>query len=120
MEELIKRLEAATGPDRELDIAIDRALFPESYARPSDPTPVDLPEDFGKDAMSMMMHPAPAYTASIDAALTLVPEGARWDVQRDRTAAFASIDGVTTGRCATPAIALCIAALRARAERAGG
>jgi hypothetical protein len=60
---------------------------------------------------------APDPTTSIDDAVAVVvPEGCRWDVQQDRTAAFASIDGETTGRCSTPALAVCIAGrLKARA-----
>jgi hypothetical protein len=54
--ELIAALEKATGPDRELDAAIFWSQVPDG---------VEV----------AMASPIPAYTASIDAALTLVPEG---------------------------------------------
>lgn len=74
---LADRIEAATGHSRELDVAIFRIVKPE-YAS----------EDFqlygtgmrhkcdSSDARSMpeLAATVPAYTASIDAALTLVPD----------------------------------------------
>ena len=60
--DLIARLEAATGPDRELDAAI--ALT------------VGL--DIGRGRAHSQDSRVSAYTASIDAALTLVPKG--WGV----------------------------------------
>ena len=56
--ELIERLEKATGPDRELDHAILCMIDPRVKG-------------------TCPMHYDPHYTASIDAALTLVPEGMR-------------------------------------------
>jgi hypothetical protein len=72
---------------------------------------------------------APAYTASIDAAIALVPEGHTWSVG-DWSAADKGVaatcwppndlcpvgfEGIS--RAATPALALCAAALRARAQQ---
>lgn len=54
--DLAARCEAATGPDRELDRAIELAIFPDR----TDPCPT----------VELL-----AYTASLDAAMTLVPEG---------------------------------------------
>ena len=59
MEDLIKKLEAATEGSRELDGDIVRAILPKGKPFPL----ID-----------------PPYTTSIDAALTLVPEG--WHVKR--------------------------------------
>lgn len=101
--DLIEKLEKATGPDRKLDSAIVDFL-------------VGMPRTaIGGDAR---------YTSSIDAALTLVPEGARVWLELN-TADFKPHGAWVGGdyshrknysRTATPAIALCIAALRARAS----
>lgn len=67
----------------------------------------------------------PPYTTSIDAALTLVPEGWQWNIDNGihcEDAAHAwlgnnspqEIVPGTSGDAATPALALCIAALKAR------
>jgi hypothetical protein len=105
--ELAERCEAATGPDREIDTLI-------GYA-------VDLPTE---DAQ------LPRYTASLDAALTLVPEG--WTFanlsQSDRKGWWCelrqgyltSYDKVAFGsqlENASPALAVAAAALRARADQ---
>ena len=62
----------------------------------------------------------PYYTASLDAAMTLVPEGC-WlslNIMDDLPIASLGLPGTETvadGRAATPALALCAASLRARA-----
>lgn len=114
MTSLIERLEAATGPDRELDaeIAILAGGLPhgEHFPRPDGSIVSYLPDK--PKHITRSKH----YTASLDDALTLVPEG--WDWTLDRVN-----DGLTiSARCgthdqffgATPAIALTIAALKAR------
>lgn len=117
MDELIKQLEAATGPNHSIDVAIAEATgwF---HAHPNE-------------------HRAPNFTFSIDAAMTLVPEGWAWRVMHNGPYANgnpskpraelaepietkfgpgvgirAQVDG------ATPAIAICIAVLKARAATA--
>jgi hypothetical protein len=61
----------------------------------------------------------PNFTASIDAAVTLVPEGHRWccdTMNGNRVSAF--VENGANGKwhdAATPALAICAAALRARA-----
>jgi hypothetical protein len=106
MQDLIERLEKATGPDREIDHEID-ALVGEA-------------EDFPANE--------PRYTASIDAALTLVPEGLTVDMRRcdDGATAYATVRAsdmtpddpgdelFVEASMPTLAIALCIAALKAR------
>jgi hypothetical protein len=103
-QELIARLEAATGPDRELDAAIWQACQHADWKWQHE------------------RYEAPAYTASIDAALTLCggesglgsliagnfPDGSRGWVARVRSPETADGEG------RTPALAICIAALRAR------
>ena len=113
---LAARCEAASGPDRELDAAICVALGIEPQAR------------------EMLQFPAydgcvRYFTASLDAAMTLVPEGWDWGIawfgprgseaqawpRGDHTSerkAIGSSDGDV-------AVALCAAALRARATQGG-
>ena len=94
MTELITRLEALTGPDREVDLHMMRYV-----------------ENIGGDP-AKALH----YTASLDAAMTLVPEGCdKWAVS-GRNAATVGKDRqpIRWSYAATPAIALCIAALKAR------
>lgn len=107
---LADRIEAAEGPDRELDAAIALAIRYQDC----------LPCDFnGIKARTGGILNAPAFTASLDAAMTLVPEG--WTGVIDLTGAAKLIDARYPNRevralaCATPALALCAAALRARA-----
>lgn len=102
MTDLITRLESADGPSRELDAEIA----------------VVCGIDIGRSKGDPNDHRLPAYTASIDAALTLVPEGRHTEIEiwtdgRGR----AEFNGVGTtcgawGR--TPALALAAAALKAR------
>ena len=103
---LVERMEAATKGSRELDYAIGGGVA------------------FGSQV--------PNYTTSVDAALTLVPEGMDWGVSWSRLHKLETWvkapmrrgttchqgyapDGDDTARNA--ALALCIAALRARQEK---
>ena len=116
LDELAARCEAATGPDREIDAAIARCFCHdvesddgEFWWGPYDATPERVPD----------------FTASLDAAMTLVPEGcytkqgtypARskqrpWAQVYDATMPNFSYNECTS---ATPALALCAAALRSR------
>lgn len=147
--ELIARLEKATGPSRELDVLTFR-------------TTLDIPEgsrvDLGTDGVGywppgkayVSYREAPRYTASLDAALSLVPTSSDTGDERgasikikwhdkcvtERTSARGQSTpqadvriwlwgfngdggGIAEGikdRQAALAIALCIAALRARAS----
>ena len=100
--DLAARVEAATGPDCDLDHAIHDLLGDNDGA--------------------------PAYTRSLDAAMQLVPEGWAsihgWDYPDERChrAVFMDEDGdlLFRGAAATPALALCAASLRARGSMAGG
>lgn len=121
LQELIARLGKATGPDLKLDAAIKVAANtrPDWAVKVKEPLVQDgIFVKVGKSGPSLVVEP---YTASIDAALTLVPEGMDYDLS--------FVDGVHSAclgergtfdadidvRGATPAIALCIAALKARA-----
>lgn len=103
-DELIAALEAATGPSRELDAELGALL----------PSP---PEDNGAVVWW------PYYTASIDAALTLVPEGMEiWITSRpadgkapaEALVHLSRLVGDWRAYGPTIPLALCIAALRAR------
>ena len=115
-EELIAALEKATGADRVLDFwcwwwgkATHDGKAPDS--------------DYV--AANIRSNDAPRYTASIDAALTLVPEGLGWGIPygpckeysgtRERIWWEAEV-GPATAEAFTPALALCIAALKARGD----
>ncbi len=118
--DLAERVERASGPDRELDEAI--WLAAKCHVEPEHP-----------------------YTVSTDSAMTLIPEGwwlsaLYWQHPYFRSEGdhewIAEIAGPVTwveydhlpepkfdsegGKGATPALALCAAALRARAERGEG
>lgn len=112
---LIARLESADGPSRELDAEIAKAV--------------------GAFSMNGAINISPRYTASIDAALTLVPEGWRpysadmsvqgrtrfliegpktqWSTDDDGEKC-AGNDWYAQGVASTPALALAAAALKAR------
>lgn len=124
--ELAARCEAATGLDRELDCAIGVAIG-RFFTEPNKGWPERL--DYVERRGDVANYPGhgfdqlvPRYTASLDAAMTLVPEGTRLQYQN-----FGDIGGrhmwlVSPNErfvsAAPPALALCAAALRARS--AGG
>jgi hypothetical protein len=104
MQELIHLLENANVPNFQLECEIWRAIY-----SPNGENPLDLKP--------------PAYTASIDAALTLVPQGWEWSYDSASFDAFVGdysgsflveADKECHGANKNPAIAICIAALRAR------
>jgi hypothetical protein len=97
--ELAERCEKATGPDFDLSFAIWQAAI----------------EPIAPSSRQ------PDYTASLDAAMTLVPEGAELVtlvlINSAGRMPSAGIDGGEhISHAATPALALCAAALRARAK----
>lgn len=106
--DLIAKLEKATGQDRDLDARICYAIKPALHRMGT------LTEWLATDAAKRV----PAYTWSLDDALTLVPEGASWLVRAPAGAyPSATIFGPPLHGdqiiARTPAIALCIAALKA-------
>lgn len=120
-DELIARLEAATGPDRELDRAIAMSL---GWRH----DPHDGPYGTWTAPDGTRHTTFNEWTASIDAALTLVPEGMDWLIcsrrRNFRDGYYVHImdgdvnrDGHSAGEAwhLAPAVALCIAALKARA-----
>jgi hypothetical protein len=119
LSELIERIEAASGPCVGLDADIEHATGRwsdhhfEAWVRW---------QECG-EAMNPPMSSVPAspnrYTASLDAAITLVPEGWNWLISKESNelalasiaAANSAVETMTTA--ATPALALCGAALKA-------
>lgn len=115
--ELAERCERASGPDRELDELVSAAVVGAVREVQSDGR-IAYHTDNGARWTNVTVIPV---TASLDAALTLVPEG--WTgiipVSNGDEAWLWERNGNPKGhRCnaATPALALCAAALRSRAN----
>jgi hypothetical protein len=113
---LAERVEALAGPDRGVDARICIAL--------------GLSKDnvmVGEDGWCINSdtnpnpYRSPIYTASLDAAMSLVPEGAQWGCDSMGGAAVFLKDCklFLSRNAATPALALTAAALRALAETEG-
>jgi len=115
---LAERCEQAAGPDRKLDGAVWCAAVGYSFVK------WDGAGVVWRGADGSIHHcPAdrvPRYTASLDAAVRLVPEGCGYDFGKNLLGyAWGGItmpdhNEVETS-AATPALSLCAAALRARA-----
>ena len=115
---LADRVQALTGPCREIDERIGMAIGLKRTMRVGH-------ECLGTDRVVPVM--CPHYTASLDAAMTLAPEGWRIVSLGDRTLSFQVILSRGTaefsrgepvfGYAATPALALTAAALRAIAAQ---
>ena len=123
-EELIARLEAATGPDDALDLALAEYAWDNRIPMPPpyyDGGPINY------DPRLWLERHDWRPTASIDAALTLFPSGKGHDpwwmlkaAWRGKAKAEVWVDGKGKpfrGEAATPALAICIASLRAQANR---
>lgn len=136
---LAERCEVATTGDRHLDTEIlwniDRRRFLTGYWNAASGMPrelTEMPSSKGGIGWIGAECSAPTYTASLDAAVKVVPEGWGWSVNQPNAKALASglfkertpimgevqfgCDHRFAVACATPALALCAAALRARAQ----
>lgn len=113
MKELIERLQNATGPDRKLDAEI--AYVTKPALQRCGPLEGWLKTDASTKTLN--------YTWSIDDAVMTVPKWHTWSVGCGRLVQYVARVtpvngnwGFSAGECdSTPAIALCIAALKARA-----
>jgi hypothetical protein len=128
---LAERVEALTGPDRMVAKLIFAAVYSDGVPSPVVESGYGWREDdagwwlaTGEDARTppKTVYP-PNWLASLDAAMSLVPEGwvsvRGWDYRnRASRAIFMDDEGVRLfwGRAATPALAMTAAALRAIAE----
>jgi hypothetical protein len=136
MKNLIEKLKSATTPDRELDSLIARSLeqFPTEAFKTDAPFPslegmywVLGKKDTPNGPVDEKWSKRPLfYTASIDAALTLVPEGLDYVLRSLRNNAEAIVEAarfeytINGGLHPVPGVALClalcIAALKAREQ----
>lgn len=133
---LAERCEAATGPDRELDAAIEvalkvgcRANLPDDLEYLSEISLSDYEARQRKAGhywfhcrSGKSMRSADRYTLSLDAAMTLVPDVITWGVGAGTLGSYARVvtdEPETVAHwcriAATPALALTAASLRARA-----
>lgn len=117
---LAERCEAGSGPDRR----IDHAILLNALGWQRSDVEGWLVNPAGRTVLAIHQ---PRFTASLDAALSLVPEGRYWSVCNESQLAGKAEAEVghhekrgtaLVAWCATPALALCAAALRARAEEA--
>jgi hypothetical protein len=115
MTDLILRLESANKGSRELDEAIATAIWGEP--RPSGN--VGCPRTLVWWHNGLGRSVAPEFTTSLDAALTLVPEGWWWGIASTGEARIWEIEkpGQFTAKAASPAMAICSAALKALQEQ---
>ena len=137
---LAERVEGATGSDREIDLAISVAInFKDAFV--SEERQGEWRWGFGSDEIerrrpdgvrSGYLDPAqfvPRWTASLDAAMLLVPEGCRFYVDNgtlddgaSHACAYQQRPQKFSGGCkgaATPALALTASCLRAIAAGEG-
>lgn len=122
LDDLIARLEEAARPDRGLDAEIALSI---GWTFHRDPFFEFWREPDGTDADDEHEEP-PQFTASLDAAMTLVPEGMMWflghldpsDMRFCATMSERGNVGVSTWRgfSSTATLALCIAALKAKSR----
>lgn len=141
---LAERVEKAEGPDRGLDclIAVEVDWRPDEW-EPGDRTVREMAERngiewvFARSQSGFVPRLLPRYTASLDAAMTLVLEGCGYEVasaysdERDPSRHFYRLSGRFNARvylaaggsfevnAATPPLALTAASLRAIAEERG-
>jgi hypothetical protein len=119
---LAERCEQAAGPDKELDQDITKLLVPNNarHIHRSRRGWSFFVSDSGKGIEWLENQP---YTASLDAAIALVPEGWIYELGRGESETSRALCrmsdelGIWTGWAvaATAALALCAVALRARA-----
>lgn len=135
---LAERAERAEGADRELDAAIFRTLGRVPAVASNVRWATEERRElrgivFGPDGYEDEWWAVPAFTASLDAALSLVPEGMTWRVGWQEKRFSEGHEGVAAvpaplpfaddwreSRAATPALALVAAALRALAAEGEG
>lgn len=118
---LIARLEQASEPDRDLDQAIFLVLHPGWARKPWKKGARRTCWFDEKGERQWYNDDDREYTRSVDDALTLVPEGWLWTwsgheatVEKNSGRFLVEGDKEFYGRGHSPAIAICIAALRAR------
>lgn len=127
LSEIIAKLEAANEGSRELDIEIWRQCAPQQYKITEIHSRAFSGREWTDEEKALQVRSqaikyAPRYTTSLDPALTLVPEGWRTKLRMFRAKNRAELELApdqrqqTFGLGKTAALALCIAALKARAK----
>lgn len=135
---LITRLEGMTGPDREVDALIFKAIgapLPQKFLNRG--ISLEWKEDERCFVMPIdgmrIRYEQPAFTSSLDAAMSLVPEGFAirdWMIWPGHPSElvlletrlhkgeywYSSSDGRWTAKAATPVISVCCVALKAIAS----
>jgi hypothetical protein len=133
LEALLARVLEGAGPDRELDADIEacltgRVTHPRApgWTFEAQDTELKLARLVNIRFISRASRPAPPYTASLDAALTLVPDGWLYEIYSGNNEDWAEVKltpyraGSCFEACAvTPARALIAACLKARMEALG-
>lgn len=132
MLDLIQRVESAKWVDRELDRLIFATFRPEVFENDAEAAQYADPKYIGNsaDRYYLSMIGLPAYTASLDAVMTLLPEG--WSVGlgdlrgrdpivwrahlRDHNDPSPSTRQWVEGHAATPALALLSAILKTKGD----
>jgi hypothetical protein len=115
---LADKVEKATGPDRELDEEVAAAVVGATREVQSDGRAA-----YHRGSCWVSVGVVKPYSASLDAAASLVPDGMSWRMecwQGDRPEAIARVlsDGLlVVAATRSPALALTAAALRARAHQ---
>jgi hypothetical protein len=106
---VIERLRAATEGSTELDLEIARAIGrdPETFTA-----------DLGGGWMAAGVEFVPRWTRRVEVAATLLPADLSWGVASYGGAASAWCSSGDDCGAATPALALCVAALMARGVKA--
>jgi len=121
-EQLAARIEAAGGPDRELDTLIDifgMSTSDNASIREMAEHYKALPDGQIEVQGNVLDWHGLHYTASLDAAMMLVPEGHLWHVSGGLNWGYVTIESGDDriedfkGNAATPALALSAAAIRA-------
>ena len=140
LEALLARVLEGEGPDRELDGEIEACLTGR-VTHPRDPGWTFEPQDVewklarlaDSPFISRASRPAPFYTASLDAALTLVPNGYWWQISSGKRRHYDPQAGAelffaggpnrgditVSADAATPPRALIAACLKVRMEAQG-
>lgn len=118
---LAERVETASGPSLVLDRDIALTQYPDARALPNNDARISVWDGNGRTQLTVK-----PYTASLDAAMTLVDAEWFWRVGHDGEGADPSMfradigDPISFGFvkaiAATPALALCAAALRALSQ----
>lgn len=116
LQELIERVERASGPDRELDGKIALSLGWTFEKMKGDARPY-----YRKPGVTRYYERSepPAYTAALDAAMTLVPRYLVNELTLVGGSYWQATVGDEQADAATPALALCAASLKARLHTEG-